>query len=83
MPDMHKIDPEQGNSDAAGFYEHDVHWQLIAGSAVVLVLSYMLARAGLELHWALLILAATPWVTVVGFEARGHEHTARTLQRIQ
>ena len=59
------------------------HWLLIAGSAVVLVLSYGLASAGLELHWALLILATTPWVTVVGFEARGHEHTARVLQRIQ
>ena len=59
------------------------HWLLIAGSAVVLVLSYGLASAGLELHWALLILAMTPWVTVVGFEARGHEHTARVLQRIQ
>jgi low temperature requirement protein LtrA len=59
------------------------HWLLIAGSAVVLLLSYGLASAGLALHWALLILALTPWVTVVGFEVRGHEHTARTLQRIQ
>ena len=47
------------------------------------MLSYGLASAGLELHWALLILATTPWVTVVGFEVRGHEHTARALQRIQ
>ncbi len=29
VPDMHKIDPDQGNSDAAGFYEHDVYWRLI------------------------------------------------------
>lgn len=29
VPDMHKIDPDQGNSDASGFYEHDVYWQLI------------------------------------------------------
>jgi low temperature requirement protein LtrA len=59
------------------------HWLLIAGSAVMLVLSYGLARAGLALHWSLLILAVTPWVTVVGFEVRGHEHTARTLQSLQ
>ena len=30
VPDMHKIDPAQGNSDAEGFYEHDVYWRLIA-----------------------------------------------------
>lgn len=29
VPDMHKIDPDEGNSDAAGFYDHDVYWQLI------------------------------------------------------
>ena len=27
--DRFTIDPDQGNSDAAGFYEHDVYWQLI------------------------------------------------------
>lgn len=30
VPAMHKIDPTQGNSDAEGFYEHDVYWRLIA-----------------------------------------------------
>lgn len=28
VPDIHKIDPAQGNSDADGFYESDVHWRL-------------------------------------------------------
>lgn len=30
VPDMYKIDSSQGNSDAAGFYEHDVYWRLTA-----------------------------------------------------
>lgn len=30
VPDMHKVDPSQGNSDAAGFYEHDVYWRVIS-----------------------------------------------------
>ena len=30
VPDMHKIDPAQGNSDAEGFYDSDVYWRLIA-----------------------------------------------------
>ena len=59
------------------------HWLLLAGSAVVLVLSYVLANAGLALHWCLLILATTPWVTVVGYEVRGYEHNMRVLQSLQ
>ena len=47
------------------------------------MLSYALANAGLALHWCLLILATTPWVTVVGYEVRGHEHNARMLQSLQ
>ena len=30
VPDLHKIDASQGNSDAEGFYEHDVYWRVIA-----------------------------------------------------
>lgn len=33
VPDMYKIDPAQGNSDAEGFYEHDVYWRLLADLA--------------------------------------------------
>ena len=29
VPDMHKIDPDQGNIDASGIYEHDVYSQRI------------------------------------------------------
>ena len=30
--------------------------------------------------WCLLVLSLAPWVTVVGYELRGHEHNARVLQ---
>jgi hypothetical protein len=29
--------------------------------------------------WSLLVLAATPWVSVVGYELRGHRHNAEVL----
>ena len=30
VPDMHKIDPSQGNSGVEGFYDTDVYWRLVA-----------------------------------------------------
>jgi low temperature requirement protein LtrA len=59
------------------------HLLLVAGSVVLIVLSYALANAGVALHWCLLVLAGVPWVTVVGYELRGHEHNARMLQSAQ
>jgi hypothetical protein len=50
---------------------------------VNIVLSHALANAGLDLHWCLLILAFTPWVTVIGYEWRGYEHDERVLQSLQ
>ncbi|WP_168627368.1 hypothetical protein [Cryobacterium sp. BB307] len=29
VPDMHKIDLAQGNTDAEGFYEDNVYWRLM------------------------------------------------------
>jgi low temperature requirement protein LtrA len=59
------------------------HWLLIGASLVVVALSYALAAGGVALHWCLLVLALVPWVTVVGYELRGHEHNARMLQAVQ
>lgn len=59
------------------------HALLLAGTATVLVVSVLLAGAGVALHWCLLVLALTPWVTVVGYELHGHEHNARVLQSLQ
>jgi low temperature requirement protein LtrA len=46
---------------------------LVAGAAVVLAL------VGVPLVWCLLVLALTPWVTVVGYETVGHAHGDRVL----
>jgi len=46
---------------------HDRFHVVLAGvSAVFVVASVALAAAGARLVWCLLVLAATPWVTVVG-----------------
>ena len=33
--------------------------------------------------WCLLVLSFTPWLTVIGYEWRGHEHNARVIQSLQ
>ncbi len=58
------------------------HAWLIAGSVVVMVGALLLSAAGMELTWSLLLLAATPWVTVVGYELRGHRHNAEVLAEL-
>jgi low temperature requirement protein LtrA len=55
------------------------HLLLIAGSAVVVGGSVLLAVTGVDLVWCLLVLALTPWVSVVGYETVGHRHGDRVL----
>ena len=38
-----------------------------------------MAAAGDAVVWCLLVLALTPWVTVVGYETVGHRHGDRVL----
>jgi len=59
------------------------HAWLIVGSVVVMAGALVLSAAGLDLVWSLLVLAATPWVTVVGYELRGHRHNAEVLADLQ
>jgi hypothetical protein len=56
---------------------------MTAGSVVVMVGALLLSAAGLDLTWSLLVLAATPWVTVVGYELRGHRHDAQVLAELE
>ena len=58
------------------------HVALIAGSAAVLVASITLAAGGATMAWCLLVLALTPWVTVVGYELRGYRHNADVLAQL-
>jgi len=55
------------------------HLVLITVSAVLLVLSVGLARAGVDMVWCLAVLALVPWVTVVGYETVGNRHDAAVL----
>ena len=55
------------------------HVVLIAGSALVVAAAVLLAAAGAGLVWCLLVLALTPWVTVLGFELRGYRHSMAAL----
>jgi low temperature requirement protein LtrA len=58
------------------------HLILLALSAVVLGGSMLLAVAGVDVFWCLLLLAATPWVTVVGYETIGHRHNQDVLDSL-
>ncbi len=58
------------------------HLLLLALSAVVLGGSMLLAAAGVDVFWCLLLLAATPWVTVVGYETIGHRHNQDVLDSL-
>ncbi len=58
------------------------HLVLLACSAVLLAAPLVLASAGATMAWCLVVLALSPWVTVVGYELRGHAHNARVLERL-
>jgi low temperature requirement protein LtrA len=56
-----------------------LHLILAIGTVVVLALAVAAAAAGAHMAWALLIVMLAPVVTVVGYEARGHEHVQQLL----
>jgi low temperature requirement protein LtrA len=55
------------------------HVVLLTGSGVVLVASVAIAAAGASLAWCLLVLALSPWISVLGYELRGHRHDEEVL----
>jgi low temperature requirement protein LtrA len=57
------------------------HVWLFLGAVVMLALSVIAVQAGLSIGGALLIVAASPLVIVVGFETVGHRHLAAVLER--
>jgi low temperature requirement protein LtrA len=58
------------------------HWWLMAGSAVLLAAPVTLAAAGASMAWCLVVLSLSPWITVIGYELRGHRHNAEVLERL-
>jgi len=58
------------------------HLLLLAGTAGVVLASIAMAAAGTPMVWCLAVLALTPWVTVVGYEAVGYRHGEESLARL-
>jgi low temperature requirement protein LtrA len=56
-----------------------LHLWLLAGSAVLLAAPLPLAGAGVSMPWCLIVLSLSPWVTVIGYELRGHRHNAEVI----
>ena len=59
------------------------HLWLLAGSAVCIVASVVMASADLSIAACLLVLMLAPTVTVVGYELVGHRHKAAMLARAE
>jgi low temperature requirement protein LtrA len=55
------------------------HLLLVLGSVAVLTAGVVMVALGASLVWSLMVVALTPWVTVVGYEAVGHRHNEEVL----
>ncbi|HEY1118880.1 MAG TPA: low temperature requirement protein A, partial [Acidimicrobiales bacterium] len=55
------------------------HLVLLVITAAVIAASLLMAAAGVGLVWCLLVLALTPWVTVVGYETLGWRHNVEVI----
>lgn len=58
-----------------------LHLGLFLGTLAVLAAAVVLATQGVSLGWCLIVVAAAPVVTIVGYETIGHRHMADALQR--
>lgn len=58
------------------------HVLLLLGSTALLLVPVLMAEGGVPLEWCLAVLALTPWVTVLGYESRGHEHNEQVLAHL-
>ncbi|MGE0554295.1 MAG: low temperature requirement protein A [Gemmatimonadales bacterium] len=57
------------------------HALLLALTVALLAAAPLLAAAGVRTAYCLLVLTATPLVSVIGYEIHGHRHAARALAR--
>ena len=58
-----------------------LHWLLLAGTAVLVVVPVLLAAAGVSMAVCLVVLMFAPVVSVVGYETVGHRHQADAIAR--
>ena len=59
------------------------HLLMVAGTILALVVPVVMAANHVDVIWCLLVLSLAPWVTVVGYEARGYRHNAEVLERLE
>jgi low temperature requirement protein LtrA len=59
-----------------------LHLGLLAGTAVTVLASVVLAIAGADLVVCLLVVAAAPVITIVGYETVGHRHIAAAVDQL-
>lgn len=59
------------------------HLLLVVLSALTMAASVALAAAGVPLTACLLVLALTPWVTVVGYETVGYRHNTAVVESLR
>lgn len=57
------------------------HLGLAAGMVAFLALGVVLAAAGTPLGWYLVVVMASPFVVVVGYETVGYRHVSADVQR--
>ena len=58
-----------------------LHLALAAGMVAILALGVVLAAAGAPLGWCLVVVMASPFVVVVGYETIGYRHVTADVER--
>ena len=56
-----------------------MHFWILGGTALIVAASIGLSLAGVSLPVTVLVLALSPWLTVVAYEIYGHRHNAEVL----
>lgn len=58
------------------------HLVLLAVTAAVLAVPFLLANGSDEITWCLVALSCAPWVTVIGYETVGHRHNRAIISAL-
>ncbi len=57
-----------------------LHAAMLGGAVVVIGAAVAMASYGVGIGWCIAVLMLAPWVFVLAYEWRGHEHIARDLR---
>ncbi len=59
-----------------------LHVVLFTITMALVIAALILADRGVDLFWCLVVVAASPWVIVVGYETIGHRHNQAVLDSL-